>query len=196
VTDVTNLVLPTTDLRHVRGDSRVVLVEFADFRCPFCARYATTTAPILRRELVDTGQLAVAFINFPLAQHPMAVEASAAAECAGAQGLYWQMHDSLFRQTDAPPLDVPHLVSAASDIAAEAQPFESCLSSDQTATTIDRDIAEGHRLAVSSTPTFFVGLREPGGNLALFKRINGDVPIDMFRAAIADVVARADPRLP
>src|SRR5438876_1044010 len=82
--------------------TRLVLVEFSDFQCPFCARHAKQTLPQIEREYVQTGKLLYVMRNLPLeAIHPDAFRAASAAECAGAQGNYWQMHEKLFGHRQA-----------------------------------------------------------------------------------------------
>ena len=82
-------------------DATVIIAEFSDFECPFCARWAQQTLPGIR-QLIAGGDVALAFIHFPLVQiHPNAGRAHLAAECARAQGKWVEMHDLLFaRQTE------------------------------------------------------------------------------------------------
>lgn len=78
-------------------DAKVTLVEFSDFECPFCARHFSQTYPQLKSEYIDTGKLKYVFKHFPLSFHPNAQKASEAAECAGDQGKFWEMHDLIFQ---------------------------------------------------------------------------------------------------
>ena len=80
-------------------NARVVVVEFSDFQCPFCQRWYYESLPEIR-EQVGEG-VAIAFLHFPLTQrHPNAAGAHLAAQCAGAQGKFWEMHDLLFERQD------------------------------------------------------------------------------------------------
>ena len=80
-------------------DAAVVVVEFSDFQCPFCQRWYYESLPEIR-EQVGEG-VAIAFLHFPLTQlHPNAASAHIAAQCAGAQGKFWEMHDLLFERQD------------------------------------------------------------------------------------------------
>ena len=80
-------------------DAAVVVVEFSDFQCPFCQRWYYESLPEIRAQ-VGEG-VAIAFLHFPLTQrHPNAAGAHFAAECAGAQGKFWEMHDLLFERQD------------------------------------------------------------------------------------------------
>ena len=85
----------------IEGDpgARVVVIEYSDFQCPFCRRWYDDTLPEVR-DLVGTD-VAIAFLHFPLVQiHPNAAGAHLAAECAGEQGKFWEMHDLLFERQD------------------------------------------------------------------------------------------------
>jgi protein-disulfide isomerase len=88
-------------------DASVIIVEFSDFQCPFCKRWYDATLPQLRQLIGD--DVALAFAHFPLTQiHPNAPAAHVAAQCAGEQGKFWEMHDLLFEQQDAWS-DLPNL---------------------------------------------------------------------------------------
>ena len=83
----------------IEGDpgAAVVILEFSDFECPFCQRWYAETRPDIRAQVGD--DVALAFLHFPLTQiHPNAASAHAAAECAGEQGKFWEMHDLLFER--------------------------------------------------------------------------------------------------
>ena len=85
----------------IEGDpgARVIVMEYSDFQCPFCRRWYNDSLPSIR-DLVGED-VAVAFLHFPLVQiHPNAVGAHFAAECAGEQGKFWEMHDLLFERQD------------------------------------------------------------------------------------------------
>ncbi|SOD71669.1 thioredoxin-like protein [Jatrophihabitans sp. GAS493] len=139
--------------RHVYGqpDAPVTLLEFGDFECPYCAG----AAPILR-DLVDgsEGQTRLVFRHFPLFEpHPHALIAALAAEAAGEQGAFWQMHDELFghqahlgdadlvRYGERLGLDTSAMVGEA------AQRF---------GPAIQTDYAAGAEMGVHGTPTIFV----------------------------------------
>ena len=78
-------------------EAAVVILEFSDFECPFCQRWYVDTLPEIRARVGD--DVAIAFLHFPLTQiHANAAMAHAAAECAGSQGKFWEMHDLLFER--------------------------------------------------------------------------------------------------
>ena len=79
--------------------SKVMLVEVSDYHCPFCRRHTLTTQPQIDAEYINTGKLRYVFIDYPIDQlHPEAFKAHEAANCAGDQGKYWEMHVKLFEQ--------------------------------------------------------------------------------------------------
>ena len=83
-------------------EAPLTLIEFSDYQCPFCRRFAETTLPVLKRDYIETGKLRYVFRDFPLDRlHPQARKVAEAAHCAGDQGKYWAMHDLLFQQQQA-----------------------------------------------------------------------------------------------
>jgi protein-disulfide isomerase len=89
------------DGAEIKGDpdARVVVVEFSDFQCPFCKRWVEQSYGALSERLGE--DVALAFLHFPIVQiHPNAGNASVAAVCAGAQGKFWEMHDTLFARQE------------------------------------------------------------------------------------------------
>lgn len=77
-------------------DAPVTMVSCEDYQCPFCQRAYQQTFPQIKQKYIDTGKVKYVFRDFPLAFHPQAELASEAAECAGDQGKYFEMHDKLF----------------------------------------------------------------------------------------------------
>jgi protein-disulfide isomerase len=162
----------------------VVLVEFSDFQCPFCARHARGTIPRLEREYVKTGKLLYVFRDFPVVGlHPQAVKAHEAARCAGDQGKFWEMHAWLFANPRG--MAIADLERQARSLALDAASFGRCLASDTHAEAIRRDLEEGRRAGVNGTPAFFLGLadaKEP--RLKVARAISGAQPYERFREAI------------
>mgnify|MGYP003967414105 FL=1 len=95
----------------VKGDvdALVTIVEFSDYECPFCGKYVEETMPQIMENYVDTGKVNYVFRDFPLSFHADAQKAAEAAECAGEQDMYWDMHDILFENSNA--LDIDSLKS-------------------------------------------------------------------------------------
>ena len=146
---------------HVIGetDPEVTLMEFGDYQCPFCAR-AQEVVRQVRRAMM--GRLRFVYRHFPLTQvHPQAFLAAQAAEAAGAQGQFWQMHERLFANQDA--LDAPDLVVHAARLGLDTERFSADLLGARYADRVRRNVQSGVRSGVNGTPTFFVdGLRYDG----------------------------------
>ena len=67
----------------------VVMIAFADFQCPFCGRFAREVLPELEKDYLETGQVQLVYRHLPLPNHPLAIPAAQAADCAGQQGQFW-----------------------------------------------------------------------------------------------------------
>lgn len=131
----------------------VVLVEFADYECPYCQK-AQPLLERLRTEFPD--KLAFVYKDVPLPMHPRAQKASEAARCAGEQGKYWEFHDWLFR---AQQLDLADLKTQARSLQLDAGKFDKCLDSGSQAARVQADLNEAQALGLPGTPAFFVNGR-------------------------------------
>jgi len=148
----------------------VTIVEFSDFQCPFCSK-VTPTLKQLEEKYGD--KLRVVFRDFPLSSiHKDAAKAAEAAECAHAQGKFWEMHDKLFG--DQSKLQVEGLKKSAADIGLDAAAFNQCLDSGKFAAEVQKDVDEGMSYGVTGTPAFFINGR------MLF----GARPIEQFQEVI------------
>lgn len=189
IEDVADLSLHAGEVRHVLGTGDVILIEFADFQCPYCATHATSTGPALEEEFVKSGQIQMIFAHYPLSIHPYARKAGEAAVCAEKQGRFWELYHRLFKHPSE--LDETSLVRHAEAVGLNRPAFVSCLSTGETAADIEADVNTARRLGVSSTPLFFLGRRSADGDIRLLKRIKGTAPIATFRTAIAEVAAES-----
>ncbi len=176
----------------MRGDpkAKVTLIEFSDYQCPFCGRFFHETLPQIDKEFLQTGKVRYAMRELPLtAIHPNAQKAAEAAQCAGEQGKYWQMHDKLFQNQKA--LEVPRLKEYAKGIGLDNRAFDECLDSGKQAVKIQRDLQEARSLGVNGTPGFFLGLTTPGKTIKATS-IEGAQPIEVFRQEINRLLSQAD----
>jgi protein-disulfide isomerase len=155
---------PLSDADHVLGpvDAPVVLLEYGDYACPFCAAAHELVAQLLNEM---QRSLRFAFRNFPLSRvHPDSVDAARAAEAAALQQRYWQMHDTLFENQDR--LDRRHLVNYAAALGLNLKRFPADFSGPAVEQRIESDIYGGVRSGVNGTPTFFINGWRFDGNLS------------------------------
>jgi protein-disulfide isomerase len=174
---------PDAELPHIRGgaNARATIEEFGDFQCLPCAELF----PILAKVEEDYGErLRVVFRHMPLRKHEHAVIASRAAEAAGLQGRFWEMHDLLFQNSlrwtkgidtvgaDAPPSrrlqsnvlaletevrDV--FVSYAEMLKLDVERFKTDMDSDEVKARVEADRARGGTLGIDRTPTLYLNGR-------------------------------------
>jgi protein-disulfide isomerase len=149
---------------HVRGRpggvggeevGGVLVIEYADFECPYCAALSSRLARLELRRV---------FRHFPVrSSHPRAWPAACAAEAAALQGRFWEMHDSLF--ADQGRLEDPHLWERARQLGLDLDRFERDRRSDAVRARVRRDFESGVRAGVVTTPTLFAGARKLAGNI-------------------------------
>jgi len=143
---------------HARGPAGgPVLIEYADFECPYCAALTAR---------LDQLELRRVFRHFPVASsHPRAWAAACAAEAAALQGRFWEMHDLLF--ADQGRLEDPHLWDRAHSLGLDVNSFEADRRSDAVQARVKRDFQSGVRAGVVTTPTLFSGGRSWAGSIDL-----------------------------
>ncbi len=168
-----------------RGSARasVTVVEFADFGCPYCAQFAGQVYPALAAEFVKTGGVRWTYVPFVLGIFANGDEAGRAAECAGDQGgaAFARMHDHLFAEQEAwkaAPDPAGLLRSLALAAGLDTARFASCYASEAPKRRLAESNALADALGVRATPTFFVA----------GQRIEGALPLDQFRALLAEAV--------
>jgi protein-disulfide isomerase len=150
-----NLTLPVSEDRdHIRGpaDAPVTLVQYGDYECPYCG----AAYPIVKDVQKQMGErLRFVFRNFPITtSHPHAEQAAEAAEAAGAQGRFWEMHDHLYENQKH--LREEDLHSYAEALGIDVDVFDKELAEHVHAERIHEDFMSGVRSGVNGTPTFFI----------------------------------------
>jgi protein-disulfide isomerase len=138
---------------HVRGDGGVLVIEYGDYECPYCAQTDLLLAGL------DVTRV---FRHFPVvSKHPRARVLAQAAEAVGLQGAYWEFHDSLFG--DQGRLDPPHLWERVRELGLDLERFEADRRSEAVDERVSRDFRSGVRAGVVTTPTLFLdGQAYPG----------------------------------
>jgi protein-disulfide isomerase len=143
---------------HVSGaQDALLVVEYADFECPYSAMLSALLrdAPVRR-----------VFRHFPVrSSHPRAWPAACAAEAAALQGRFWEMHDSLF--ADQSRLDDPHLWARAEDLGIDLERFDADRRGEPVRARVQRDFRAGVRAGVVSTPTIFLDGEAHAGREAI-----------------------------
>jgi Na+:H+ antiporter, NhaA family len=147
---------------HVRGGedpAAVSMVLYADYLCPYCRRIRPV---ILRLRQAFGTRLAYVFRHFPNERaHPGAEFLARAAEAAGKQDRFWEMHDWLY--THEPPLTRDGVLAFARSIGLDMDRFDRDLAADETRRRVEEDLVEGRRNGVTGTPTVFMdGVRYDG----------------------------------
>lgn len=160
----------------------VVAIEYADFECPFCVKFAVETLPSVVESYVAGGKLLFLFRHLPLERrHPTAVKAAKAAECAAQQGKFWAMHDLLFR--DIREITVPDRAGLAGRVGLDLPRFAQCLEG-PSAGSLEGDMTQARALSINGTPTFLFGKRLANGQVAIIERQSGAIPFTVFASVI------------
>jgi protein-disulfide isomerase len=155
---VTDLELGESPLR---GDPKapVAIAVFSDFQCPYCS----TVPPVLSRLLSEhPGKVNVVFKHNPLPNHLQAFSAHKAAQAAGEQGKFWEMHDVLFANQDR--LDPESLTEYARLLSLNVEQFQEAMESAEVLDAIAADRREARRVGVQAVPSFFVNGRLLAGS--------------------------------
>jgi protein-disulfide isomerase len=168
--------------------SKFAIVEFADYECPFCKRFATSTYKEIDKEYVETGRVRYSFVDTPLPNHSSAFRLSTYAFCSGQQNKYWEMHDHLFAQSEPRSLDEENVVRS---IGLDAQIFRDCITDSKIAGDIRKGMTETASLGIRGTPTFLFGVVDSQGVTHVKSRLAGAQPYDAFRTKIEDLIRTA-----
>lgn len=171
------------DLRGIGHDggspeAPVLVVEFSDFGCPYCAQFARETYAAVHEEFVVTGKVQWKSVPFLLGIFPNGMEAALTAECAARQGAFWAMRDRLFQDQAAwKASSEPAALFRryAEDLGLDAARIDSCYLEEEVGDRIGANNRAANRLGVRSTPTFFVNGR----------RVEGAIPLEQFRLILA-----------
>lgn len=147
-----SVTISSTD--HVKGadSARITLIEYGDFECPYCARAHQALSELLPQYGDDVR---LVYRHMPLADmHPDATPAAEAAEAAGAQGKFWEMHDALFASQQN--LSDAAFQALAEDIGLDGAAFADSLQGGKYAEKVASDAASGRQAGAHRTPTFFI----------------------------------------
>lgn len=142
--------------RHFYGDQNapVTLVEFGDFNCGYCGRWARETLPRIDEKYIKTGKVRMAYIHFPILGAD-SMTAAEATECAAQQDRFWEFHNTLFANQGI-GFTPSHLTVLAEDLGLDTAAFESCLANFTDRATLEDDIRLAQVMGVRGTPAFLV----------------------------------------
>jgi protein-disulfide isomerase len=155
----------------------VTIIEFSDYQCPFCKRAEDSVDQVMK---TYGDKVRLVFRDYPLPFHPQARPAAEAANCANAQGKFWEYHGKLFANQSA--LAADNLKSYAKDLGLDTAKFDQCLDGDKAVKlAIDKDIADGGKVGVNGTPAFFINGR----------MLSGAQPFEKFKEVIDEELASA-----
>jgi protein-disulfide isomerase len=177
--DPPRLQVNSTSSDPVRGPATapVTIVEFSDFQCPFCKQ----ARPTLKKIQAAFGdRVRLIHRNAPLPNHPDAMPAAEAGQCAHDQGKFWEYHDVLFDNQQA--LERPRLKEYAVKAGLDSETFTTCLEEGMFRRNVEQDVIDAQAYGVSSTPTFFIN-----GRILM-----GAVPYETLEKVIREELARND----
>lgn len=158
--------IPSNGMVLGNPDATVRMVEFADYQCPFCAKFGTEVFPQLAKDFIETGLITYEFHVFPFlggedlsAPNNESVKAAEAAMCALDQGKFWEYNHMLFERHNGEnqgTFSTGNLKKFAKDLGLDTDTFNTCLDSGQHHQEVLDQHAAAKAAGVNSTPTFFI----------------------------------------
>jgi protein-disulfide isomerase len=158
-------------------DAPVTIVEFSDFYCTYCTRFATETLPRLQERYGD--QLRFVYRDLPIIGGQASVDAAVAGNCAHDQDKFWEFHDLLFANNAARGRDT--YISFAGELGMDADAFATCLDDPTKVDEVMLDYVDGQTLGITGTPKFYIN----------GKVISGAQPYDTFALVIDAELTKA-----
>jgi protein-disulfide isomerase len=171
------------------GDAPVEITEYLDFECPVCATFAVIQMPTIKEQLINTGKVRWRYRDYPLPIHRYSRFAAHAAQCAGAQGRFFEMQDQLFlnhqwAQTGKDPSRLFRELAKTAGV--ELIAYDQCMEAGRYAQRIEFARQEGDQVLVDGTPTFFLN-----GKKLNFRRLPTS---DDFKALVDSAIAASPPK--
>jgi protein-disulfide isomerase len=174
-----------------KGDrnAKVALVDFSDYQCANCRRFALQSEPQLINDYVNTGKVVLIFKHFPIFG-PDSATAAMASMCAHDQGKFWEFHDRLYQNQGTENsgwANADNMKRSASDLGLDRKQFDSCLDGGKYKSYVESDLALAEKLGFPGTPSFVV-MKSDGSNL---QDMAGAQPYSSFKTVIAGKLAQA-----
>lgn len=190
--------------RNAAGDPNapIKIVEYSDYQCPYCARFAKEVEPLLVEQYVKTGKVyfvfrsmgnfvsnnIAAYYNQPAKTESM--DAAMAAYCAADQGKFWDMHDGLFANVlgeDAGSFTRTRLIAIAEKAGLDTKEFKECLYSEKYRQQAEQDARDGQAAGVRGTPSFVISYQVNGEQKT--QLIPGLLPFEQFGQVLDAILA-------
>lgn len=142
--------------RHFNGDPNapVTLVEFGDFNCGYCGRWAQETLPLIQEKYIKTGKVRMAYIHFPILG-PDSMTAAEGTECAAQQNKFWEYHNTLYANAGI-GFTPDNLTSLATELGLDKATFAQCLANFPDRRSLENDYRLAQVMGVRGTPAFLV----------------------------------------
>jgi protein-disulfide isomerase len=176
-----------TDLSGVsmlgNKNAPLTIVEYTDYQCPFCQRFHVTAFAELKKAYIDTGKVRFYSKDMPLDFHPNAMRAAMAARCAGEQGKFWELRDTMGANPDA--LDIDHILGFAANLKLDTAALRMCIDGGKYKERVQTDVLEAMKIGANGTPTFIVG--KSVGNGVDGELVVGAMPFQMFDAKLKEL---------
>jgi protein-disulfide isomerase len=163
----------------------LAVIEYSDFRCAHCGRFARETLPTVWKRYVETGKLLYAIRL--IASESRGSEGFKAAEaslCGERQGKFWELHGLLF--SEPLRIDETYLIRRAREAGLDMPAFTSCVAG-QVRDRLSANVAEARRLGISGTPTFLFGRSQPDGSIRVLQRRTGALTLEAFEQILGEV---------
>jgi protein-disulfide isomerase len=190
--------VPEVKSVNVRGEpfrgsntAHVAIVEYSDFGCSYCGRYAREIFPHLDEDYIRPGKVRYYFRDLPEPKETNSWFKARAARCAGDQGKFWELHDLLFNAQSASDKEV---ISFAQTLGLNAQEFNGCLSSEKYLVNIQRSVAGAKRMGLYGTPAFLIGTISEDGDFVWVKKVQVGAQTYQILKGILDQLLAATPK--
>ena len=161
----------------------ITIVEYTDYQCPFCQRFHVTAFSELKKAYIDTGKVRFFSKDMPLDFHPNAMRAAMAARCAGEQGKFWELRDTMGANPNS--LDLEHIVGFAADLKMDTNALRACIDSGKYKERVQNDVLEAMKIGANGTPTFIIG--KSVGEGVDGELVVGALPFQMFDLKLKDL---------
>jgi protein-disulfide isomerase len=184
----TNLIILNVHGEPFRGSSNapIAIVEYSDFNCPFCRKYAHDIFPRIDEKLIKTGKIKYFFRDLPEPGDAKSFLLARAARCAGEQQRFWEMHARLFATEDKTEREDVDFQARA--IGLDLDRFNACMSSGRYAAAIRRSVLTARRAGINGTPGFVIGTLSDDGDVVRASQVLvGAEDYETFEKIVAEL---------